>query len=232
MKLRSLLTKRGRGQMLSRKRAVNRFFSGGSNYSKSTSQDGCANGCAIIILSFFWKIFIWVIKISFFPITLIYYGYIKKRVKTKHRTILKIVALFVWSFYNFIIIEDYIFSADDFKFDEGDAFVLFTFLVPQIYMMVNIYLYFKNGDYKKKNPLFEKKESIIAQTKPVRRRSITQSVKDRVWNRDGGKCVICGTNENLEFDHIIPFSKGGANTYRNIQLLCESCNREKSDKIG
>ena len=99
-------------------------------------------------------------------------------------------------------------------------------------MKVNIYLYFKNGVYKKKNPLFENKESIIAPTKPVRKRSITQSVKDRVWNRDGGKCVICGTNENLEFDHIIPFSKGGANSYRNIQLLCESCNREKSDKIG
>ena len=63
-------------------------------------------------------------------------------------------------------------------------------------------------------------------------RKISKAVKDRVWNRDGGKCVQCGSNENLEFDHIIPFSKGGANTYRNIQLLCESCNRGKSDKIG
>lgn len=65
-----------------------------------------------------------------------------------------------------------------------------------------------------------------------RTRIISQNVKDRVWNRDGGKCVQCGSNENLEFDHIIPFSKGGANTYRNIQLLCEPCNRGKSDKIG
>lgn len=63
-------------------------------------------------------------------------------------------------------------------------------------------------------------------------RRIPQDVKDKVWNRDGGKCTQCGSKENLEFDHIIPFSKGGANTYRNIELLCEPCNRIKSDKIG
>ncbi|MDR2085817.1 MAG: HNH endonuclease [Dysgonamonadaceae bacterium] len=59
-----------------------------------------------------------------------------------------------------------------------------------------------------------------------------QDVQDRVWNRDGGCCVKCGSRENLEFDHIIPFSKGGATTYRNLQLLCQECNREKSNKIG
>ena len=64
------------------------------------------------------------------------------------------------------------------------------------------------------------------------REPIPQHVKDRVWNRDDGKCVQCGSNENLEYDHIIPHSKGGANTYRNIQLLCEPCNRKKSAKIG
>lgn len=64
------------------------------------------------------------------------------------------------------------------------------------------------------------------------RESISQDVIDRVWNRDGGRCVICGSKDKLEFDHIIPFSKGGAATYRNLQLLCEKCNREKSNKIG
>lgn len=63
-------------------------------------------------------------------------------------------------------------------------------------------------------------------------RRISTEVQDAVWNRDGGKCVSCGSKENLEFDHIIPFSKGGSNTKRNIQLLCESCNRSKSDNIG
>ena len=34
--------------------------------------------------------------------------------------------------------------------------------------------------------------------KPKRSRRISQSVKDKVWNRDGGKCVLCGSNENIE----------------------------------
>ena len=66
----------------------------------------------------------------------------------------------------------------------------------------------------------------------AKRKPIPKDVMDRVWNRDNGKCIQCGSNENLEFDHIIPVSKGGANTYRNIQLLCEECNRSKSDEIG
>ena len=64
------------------------------------------------------------------------------------------------------------------------------------------------------------------------RKSIPTSIMDKVWNRDGGKCVQCGSKENIEFDHIIPFSKGGANTYRNLQILCRKCNRKKKDKIG
>lgn len=65
-----------------------------------------------------------------------------------------------------------------------------------------------------------------------KRERIPQDVIDMVWNRDGGKCVLCGKSEKLEFDHIIPFSKGGSNTYRNLQLLCENCNRVKSNNIG
>lgn len=67
---------------------------------------------------------------------------------------------------------------------------------------------------------------------PIKRRDIiSHEVKNQVWNRDGGKCVECGSREKLEFDHIIPFSKNGSSTYRNIQLLCESCNRKKSNRI-
>ena len=64
------------------------------------------------------------------------------------------------------------------------------------------------------------------------REAIPQELQDRVWNRDEGKCIKCGSREKLEFDHIIPFSKGGSNSYRNLQILCEKCNREKNNKIG
>jgi transposase-like protein len=63
------------------------------------------------------------------------------------------------------------------------------------------------------------------------RTAIPKNIKMEVWQRDGGKCIQCGSNEGLEYDHIIPFSKGGANTTRNLQLLCESCNRSKGAKI-
>jgi 5-methylcytosine-specific restriction endonuclease McrA len=63
------------------------------------------------------------------------------------------------------------------------------------------------------------------------RGAIPSSVKREVWRRDGGKCVKCGSREKLEYDHIIPISKGGSNTARNIELLCESCNRSKGDSI-
>lgn len=63
------------------------------------------------------------------------------------------------------------------------------------------------------------------------REHLTDSVRSEVWRRDMGKCTTCGTRENLEFDHIIPVSKGGANSVRNLQLLCRSCNASKSNKI-
>lgn len=75
-------------------------------------------------------------------------------------------------------------------------------------------------------------EGKILNNPELKRERIPQEILDKVWNRDGGKCVKCGSQEKIEFDHIIPFSKGGSNTYRNIQILYEKCNREKSDKIG
>jgi hypothetical protein len=63
-------------------------------------------------------------------------------------------------------------------------------------------------------------------------RLIPPQVKLAVWKRDKGKCVICGSPDNLHFDHIIPFSKGGSSLVpENIQLLCVRHNIAKRDKI-
>jgi hypothetical protein len=74
-------------------------------------------------------------------------------------------------------------------------------------------------------------------SKPVpvhieRRRIIPSSVKLEVWARDGGKCVQCGSVDELHFDHVIPFSRGGTSiTASNVQLLCARHNLAKSDSI-
>ena len=65
-----------------------------------------------------------------------------------------------------------------------------------------------------------------------RRRIIPTDVKLEVWKRDGGKCVQCGATNELHFDHILPFSKGGTSlTAANVQLLCARHNLEKHDRI-
>jgi hypothetical protein len=59
------------------------------------------------------------------------------------------------------------------------------------------------------------------------REPIPDDVKIFVWQRDRGQCTRCGSAEKLEFDHVIPIAMGGGNTARNLQLLCEACNRRK-----
>ena len=63
------------------------------------------------------------------------------------------------------------------------------------------------------------------------REPIPRDVRLYVWQRDQGKCVQCNSQEKIEYDHIIPISEGGGNTARNIQLLCETCNRQKGKTI-
>jgi hypothetical protein len=71
----------------------------------------------------------------------------------------------------------------------------------------------------------------VEQADMARRERISESVRLFVWQRDEGKCVKCRKAEKLEFDHIIPVIKGGSNTERNVQLLCEQCNRAKGATI-
>jgi hypothetical protein len=63
-------------------------------------------------------------------------------------------------------------------------------------------------------------------------RLIPSIVKLEVWKRDEGACVKCRSKDNLHFDHIIPYSRGGTSLdAKNIQLLCARHNLEKHDRI-
>lgn len=60
-------------------------------------------------------------------------------------------------------------------------------------------------------------------------RYVSTTTKKIVFTRDGGKCQCCGSSLSLEYDHITPFSCGGSSEVSNIQLLCQRCNRSKSN---
>jgi 5-methylcytosine-specific restriction endonuclease McrA len=63
------------------------------------------------------------------------------------------------------------------------------------------------------------------------REPIPENVRRYVFRRDGGQCVKCRSRELLQFDHIIPVALGGSSSVGNLQVLCMTCNREKSDSI-
>ena len=71
-----------------------------------------------------------------------------------------------------------------------------------------------------------------AHTELEHSRLIPSAVKLEVWKRDGGRCCLCGSSDNLHFDHDLPFSKGGTSlSARNIRLLCRRHNLQKRDRI-
>ena len=61
-------------------------------------------------------------------------------------------------------------------------------------------------------------------------RAFTSTQKRGAWERQGGVCSKCGKPfdmDDMEADHIDPWSKGGKTTAENCQVLCRPCNRRK-----
>ena len=69
-------------------------------------------------------------------------------------------------------------------------------------------------------------------------RGFTEAQKMRAYEKQGHKCPYCVKNgvekeyklEEMQGDHIIPWSQGGHTTDDNLQMLCQKCNNDKSNK--
>jgi len=67
----------------------------------------------------------------------------------------------------------------------------------------------------------------------MKRTSITDSLKKKVFERDNYTCQYCGkkgTEADLELDHLKPLSRGGTNEEANLITTCGKCNKQKGDK--
>jgi len=64
----------------------------------------------------------------------------------------------------------------------------------------------------------------------LQRKAISKVLREQILKKYGFKCKKCGISENLQIDHIKPYSKGGTNSFNNLQVLCKHCNITKKDK--
>ena len=56
---------------------------------------------------------------------------------------------------------------------------------------------------------------------------IPVEVKRFVFERDRGRCLACGSEELIQYAHVVPSSVGGGNEPENVRLLCAGCNRRQ-----
>jgi 5-methylcytosine-specific restriction endonuclease McrA len=57
---------------------------------------------------------------------------------------------------------------------------------------------------------------------------IPEDVKRLVYERDMARCRACGSDELIQYDHLVPWSLGGGNEPQNIRLLCAGCKRRQA----
>jgi len=59
------------------------------------------------------------------------------------------------------------------------------------------------------------------------RPTIIKVNRKRIFKRDNYTCQYCGSKKNLTIDHVIPRSRGGQNTWKNMVTCCFRCNSNK-----
>ena len=74
---------------------------------------------------------------------------------------------------------------------------------------------------------YRKFTHLRTELRPASREHLSASKRKRILLRGKGRCVKCGSRENLEIDHMVPLARGGSSRLENLQLLCRDCNRRK-----
>ncbi len=62
----------------------------------------------------------------------------------------------------------------------------------------------------------------------IYKRHLTAKQKQWVINRDGRRCIICGSKKQLEVDHKRAIMNGGSNAPENLGTLCDDCHTLKT----
>jgi hypothetical protein len=65
----------------------------------------------------------------------------------------------------------------------------------------------------------------------VSRLKVPDALRAKIFERDGWRCLRCGSAQDLEIDHIFPVALGGDNAESNLQTLCKSCNSSKGARV-
>lgn len=89
----------------------------------------------------------------------------------------------------------------------------------------------KDSDVQKKSGIYP--YVLDGDEKHLGIRAFDDNTKREVYEKQNGICKICGKHfeiEQMEADHITPWSQGGRTIAENCQMLCRECNRRKSNK--